>query len=234
MSDANDLYKGVLKVIERQNQNKEKTEAVVVAIQKPFLVVRLAGAKNTTEILLPPDFTGAVGDKILVEKNNRTAKWQTADSGLSNSNSQFYRFFEYEVSISAVSEIIIDVPGQYQHLQLRMNAIGTASENNVWVQFNEDTTTLYDSDTLPAAAYSTALGIHIGRIASTFTSQIISEISFIQSNMHKFAISRCFTTSNVYLSNGRWPVTDSIYQMRLNASSNNFAVGTLVHVYGIL
>ena len=150
---------------------------------------------------------------------------------------------------SAATMEFTDIPGGFQHLQLRIMTKSTSNEDNGDMIFNGVTTNTYAWHTLygdgaSAAADSSASRANIvalrlagSSFANVFTANIIDILDYGSTSKNKTV--RIFKGQDnngsglIFLESGLWASTAAITSIRFTARSFNFAQHTTAALYGL-
>lgn len=173
----------------------------------------------------------------------------TASSNMSTKLTDFYQIATTTLGSAQSSVEFTGIPSTYTHLQIRTitkDSRGTAP-NNVYMQFNADTSTNYsyhgligDGSAASADAGATQSFVIVG-VDSTATSTFGAFICDIldYANTNKFKTTRSILgfdangSGSVRMWSGNWRSTSAVTSIKLYADSGNLSQYSSFALYGI-
>ena len=144
------------------------------------------------------------------------------------------------------------IPSTYKSLQLRFNVIDTIGYSSPWVQFNGDTSTNYtshwlygDGTSVSAGGFTAIAEVYLGGVNTNNTVYplvgVVDIVDYASTSKNKTV--RQFVGNNdngagngpyVAITSGLWINTSAISSIKFfNGSSENWAAGSTVSLYGV-
>lgn len=150
---------------------------------------------------------------------------------------------QIELSSSASSVTFSNIPQGYGDLVVIHNNFGTANNDaNSNFIFNDDTSSSYDrlyaffesSNSTPVSGYGTGTNMAVFGLRTTVGLCTAHIMDYSATDKHKTVLTRTNTGNHlVWMSSGRWTKTEAINSIKLSAYLGNFAVGSVISLYGV-
>jgi hypothetical protein len=135
------------------------------------------------------------------------------------------------------------IPQNYRDLIIVHNNFGTSNNDaNSNFVFNSDTGSNYSriyafyegSSSTPVSGSGTGTSLQVFGLRTTAGVSISHIMDYSATDKHKTVLTRTNTPDHlVWMSAGKWGSTSAINSIQLNAFSGNFAIGSVISLYGI-
>jgi hypothetical protein len=149
------------------------------------------------------------------------------------------------VTLAAASSSVSfsSIPQNFRDLVIVHNNLGTVNNDaNSNFVFNSDTGSNYSrmyafyegSNTTPVSGSGTGTSLQVFGLRTTVGLSTSHIMDYSATDKHKTVLTRTNTPNHlVWMSSGRWANTSAINSIQLNAFSGNFAIGSVISLYGI-